>query len=553
MSYSSHNKPKVRRFKLVVQVAGVFKQLTIFQWMSVSELKQEIYRLFGVPVQQQRLFNGHLELSSSRMLEDYHIFNQDKKNRIIVVEFRQLAGSFIRICPGSEVNSALSQLVAEIQHGLAIGLAPNLTMDGTGGTYFLKNTYKKIRAVFKPLDEEAFAPFNPRGHVGKFGSPGFRPGVLSGEAGYREVAAYLLDHQRFSGVPNTTLVECQHDNFYHGTDRNAEKNPKKGSLQEFIKSQGCIEDFSSSLFTKQEVQKIAILDIRILNMDRNEANILVQDNFHLVPIDHGLSIPDCLDISEYDLCWMSWPQVKSPIEPECYDYIETIDPVADISLLRDTMPFRDKCLRNIRVSSLLLKKGAEAGLSLFHIGSMLYREGYEDNPSIIENIIDKSRNMYYTLNEHLHTRLMIERSLSPRIKNNRQRAFSSGEESFLDTLARLSPKNQSSPQNTETDTSDNAYDVVMMISELSEEDEEDHENFPHLDSLGRSLSLPSLMDDHSIKKKVKKKRDEDEAFNQKLFYYIEAFMEQAIEMKVKDLRKNETPEGRIRSCSYALG
>lgn len=236
------------------------------------------------------------------MLEDYHIFNQDKKNRVIVVEFRQHFGSFIRICPGILASSYISQLVAEIQHGLSLGLAPNLTMDGTGGTYFLKNAYKNIRAVYKPLDEEAFAPNNPRGHIGKLGQSGFRTGVLSGEAGYREVAAFLLDYHNFSSVPNTTLVECQHENFLNEHDK---PNAKIGSLQEFIKSQGPVEDFSSSLFTKAEIQKIAILDIRILNMDRNEANILVLDNFHLVPIDHGLSIPDCLDISEYDLCWMS--------------------------------------------------------------------------------------------------------------------------------------------------------------------------------------------------------------------------------------------------------
>ena len=64
--------------------------------------------------------------------------------------------------------------------------------------------------VFKPIDEEAFAPNNPRNMTGMFGSETCRPGVKSGEATLREVTAYMLDHQRFAGVPATALVEMTH-------------------------------------------------------------------------------------------------------------------------------------------------------------------------------------------------------------------------------------------------------------------------------------------------------------------------------------------------------
>lgn len=46
---------------------------------------------------------------------------------------------------------------------------------------------------FKPYDEEAFAPLNPRGVFGQLGDTVFQRGILSGEACEREVAAYLLD------------------------------------------------------------------------------------------------------------------------------------------------------------------------------------------------------------------------------------------------------------------------------------------------------------------------------------------------------------------------
>lgn len=74
----------------------------------------------------------------------------------------------------------------------------------------MRNTQKDVVAIFKPIDEEPFAPNNPRGHQGQFGSQTFRPGVLSGESSIREVAAYLLDHKSFSCVPQTTFAEVVH-------------------------------------------------------------------------------------------------------------------------------------------------------------------------------------------------------------------------------------------------------------------------------------------------------------------------------------------------------
>jgi hypothetical protein len=107
----------------------------------------------------------------------------------------------------------LNAVIKVIQQGFEMGLKPNLTNDGTSGTYFLRCTDKKPKAVFKPIDEEAFSPNNPRGYVGAFGQTTFRPGVLSGEACIREVAAYIIDHGQFSGVPPTTMVEATHDSF----------------------------------------------------------------------------------------------------------------------------------------------------------------------------------------------------------------------------------------------------------------------------------------------------------------------------------------------------
>ena len=46
---------------------------------------------------------------------------------------------------------------------------------------------------------------------GSFGSDTCRAGVKSGESTIREIAAYMLDHEGFSGVPPTALVEINHE------------------------------------------------------------------------------------------------------------------------------------------------------------------------------------------------------------------------------------------------------------------------------------------------------------------------------------------------------
>lgn len=121
------------------------------------------------------------------------------------------------------------------------------------------------------------------------------------------------------------------------------------------------------------MHKIAILDLRILNLDRNECNILVKTKTNkktnkrvktLIPIDHGLTIPDNLAICSFDLAWLSWRQAELPFSGRTMRFIESIDIIEDIKLLESTFKFRPICLRNIRISSLLLQRGALEGLTL---------------------------------------------------------------------------------------------------------------------------------------------------------------------------------------------
>jgi hypothetical protein len=51
--------------------------------------------------------------------------------------------------------------VQDAVSGLKAGNEPQLTKEGTSGAYFIKGT-KGLSAIFKPVDEEQYAPNNPR-------------------------------------------------------------------------------------------------------------------------------------------------------------------------------------------------------------------------------------------------------------------------------------------------------------------------------------------------------------------------------------------------------
>merc|ERR1719487_1406746 len=99
--------------------------------------------------------------------------------------------------------------------------------------------------MFKPKDEEAYAPNNPRGFGAPEDSVSFRNGVLSTHQASREVAAYLLDHRGYCNVPMTTLCRAMHENF-----NNPGQKPvwKIGSLQKYVNVKDTAGNFSPSLF-----------------------------------------------------------------------------------------------------------------------------------------------------------------------------------------------------------------------------------------------------------------------------------------------------------------
>jgi hypothetical protein len=233
-----------------------------------------------------------------------------------------------------------------------------LCESGVGGTYFVYDSEitkgNEPVSVFKPTDEEPGAPNNP-----KQSSPSFVPMMAWGTGAHREVAAFKLD-KGFVGVPETHFVEVPND---YGT--------KKGSLQKFVTNDGDCSDVGANKFSVEDVHRIGIFDIRILNMDRNDENLLVlkssEKEWKLIPIDHTYAFPN--SINSY-FNWQFWNQTKKPFSASNLAYIEQINPIEDALMLLET-GINEQSVRNVTGSTLLLQKAAIKGFNLFSIASMV--------------------------------------------------------------------------------------------------------------------------------------------------------------------------------------
>jgi hypothetical protein len=284
----------------------------------------------------------------------------------------------------------MKKALISVSMGILDGVRTQLVSEGMGGAYFCRDQKGTVHAVFKPSDEEPCGPNNPKNLTGVLGSASIKPGILSGEQANREVAAYLLDHGRFAGVPTTLLVSI-----------NTEVNKSKlGSFQVFVPFASASGDFGPSLFPTRDVQAIAALDLRLVNTDRHDGNILVQESVdhatlttshRLIPIDHGCALPDRLHVSSIEWAWMSWPQAKLPILPSVRESILAVNIDNDAQVLR-SLKIRPECIRTMRIATKFLQTCVRCNdqITLFDIAAFMSRTDF-DTPSRLERLIAQCR------------------------------------------------------------------------------------------------------------------------------------------------------------------
>lgn len=289
-----------------------------------------------------------------------------------------------------ESESSL-RLAKDVETLLASGSSQfQITSEGCGGVYFLQDRDARPKehplGIFKPRDEEYMAPKNPRGYV-KEGVVGvtehpMNKGFRIGNGAIRERAAYLLDeaYGNFSGVPVTNVMTLN----VHGEE-------KEGSMQRFVESECSAEDMGTLKFAIPEVHKIGILDVRLFNTDRHAGNILLstrtnEQTYGMTPIDHGFCLPSYKHLDGATFDWLQWPQSQFPFTCAELNHIESLDTDRDASTLR-SLAVEEECIATMRLSTALLQIGADAGFSLFEIGSCLQRDGDLTTPSTLEIMV----------------------------------------------------------------------------------------------------------------------------------------------------------------------
>ncbi|GAB2267089.1 hypothetical protein Dimus_002073 [Dionaea muscipula] len=313
---------------------------------------------------------------------------------------------------GGKGSPRVRALVAEVTIAVAFGADPVPVSSGLGGAYVLRGRNGNSIAVAKPIDEEPLAFNNPKGFTGRMlGQPGLKRSIRLGETGMRELAAYLLDHGGFAGVPPTALVKISNLGFNVNVNGGGSPPDKVTSLQRFVDHDCDAGELGPSGFSVSSVHRIGILDVRLLNTDRHSGNILVKkheqrgdDDYcssELVPIDHGLCLPEWLDDPYFE--WLHWPQAAVPFSESELDYVSKLNPVEDAKLLRNELPcLSESSIRVLVVCTVFLKRAAAAGLSLADIGEMLTRECYggEETMSILENVCAKAKDSLISNNNN---------------------------------------------------------------------------------------------------------------------------------------------------------
>lgn len=97
-----------------------------------------------------------------------------------------------------------------------------------------------------------------------------------------------------------------------------------------------------------------------------------------------------LQFEDITFDWLYWPQARRPFSSETIEYIKSLDAEEDIALLKFygwDMPL--ETARTLRISTMLLKKGVERGLSPFTIGNIMCRETL-NKESVIEEIVQEA-------------------------------------------------------------------------------------------------------------------------------------------------------------------
>lgn len=231
-----------------------------------------------------------------------------------------------------------------------------------------------------------------------------RRGVIVGDAFKKEVAVSHLDASGIFGVPKTDLVTVAAADLGLDSAATEDGDPDPGvlcSAQRYVSSKGNAGEFGSNTYPVEEVHKVALLDMLVANLDRTAQNLLVSRTGNkLIPIDHGLSLPDFRHLEELSFVWLQWSQSKEPLVAKFRDYLlADLDELVSAALL-EGLGLSAASVLTFLMCAAWVKAGVKSGKSPHSVGTAMCRDvsarSVDDAgnvygaPSVLEQLRDRA-------------------------------------------------------------------------------------------------------------------------------------------------------------------
>jgi len=391
---------------------------SVTQMLSLNSKQKETADVIAQTCQQ--LFDTILEKHSPLSSFSPTLEKERVKAKVILQSIDQIPEKVI----SKQLLEDLTELVdspetLEARLALRANIPPEkIQLKNITGAYVMKNRLKEPWGIFKPQRQELGGDKNPNWGVWyhhnaeEFGVPS-KTGFL------RECAAYLLDKNHFADVPLTVTTHYSHSLLDTSLLKFGSPPDLIGSFQLYVRN--CYsggqavhkyEYYSSNLswpswlarilpqiklmtwhylgyphLAPNEIHKMAILDIRLLNCDRHHDNYLIDQDYKIHPIDHGLILPCNAGSIRFD--WRYLIQSHVAFSDEELRYIAKLDPEEDAKTLKAagiTIP----SIERMKLSTLLLKECTSRGMTLFQIADlMIGQRGTSKRTSFFENGICK--------------------------------------------------------------------------------------------------------------------------------------------------------------------
>ncbi|HEV8051744.1 MAG TPA: hypothetical protein VGP47_04555 [Parachlamydiaceae bacterium] len=373
-----------------------------------------------------RLFEEIINKNKAPLVSTCAALTNDRITAGKILDRLELLGNVIL---NPQLKADLKELVdipetLEARLALRQGITPEVLNKTSSGTYIMRNRQGKPWGIFKPQCQEIGGSKNPSWVIWAV-CTSEQWGIEEGTGYLRECAAYSLDKNHFSNVPLTVSTHFQHpaldtsifpistpnltgsfqlfkDNCKPGNEclKKYEIYSVKlgkaagGSVLYSMIKKAYVTFFRFLFFCGlphlpvNQVHRMAILDIRLLNCDRHFGNFLFDKiSQKLFPIDHGLILPANATKTRFD--WKQLIQSHIPFSNEELAYIDQLNADEDEKILIKCGINCLEALGRMKLSTALLKECAKRGMTAHQIADLMVGKRITVNGNYFEDVICK--------------------------------------------------------------------------------------------------------------------------------------------------------------------